>query len=72
VELKPSEQPKSEDDLDILWGAQEIAAFIRRTEREVYYLHEAGHFGDAVRKVGASIVGSRKALRKHLLGGDDK
>jgi len=45
---------------DIVWGAAAIAAVIRRTERQAYYLLESGAL--PARKVGAQWVASRKRL----------
>jgi len=52
--------------LDLLWGASAIAAAIGKTERAVYHMLEQGRL--PARKVGASWVASREALRRHFEG----
>jgi hypothetical protein len=62
----PRKQPLSVDD-DILWGAKEIGAEIRRSEAQVYYLHEKKLI--PTRKVGHRLItASRRQLRRHLAG----
>jgi hypothetical protein len=51
---------------DILWGAGEIAKFIRRSARQTFHLLEAGHL--PARRVGNRWCASKKRLRDALLG----
>jgi hypothetical protein len=51
---------------DILWGAAEIAAAIKRTVRQTNWLLERGQL--PAKKVGNRWVASRKALRQALVG----
>jgi hypothetical protein len=50
--------------LDLIWTAAEIAAFIKRTERDTYGLLERGHL--PARRVGKQWVASRRALAEHF------
>lgn len=58
--------PKHSDDLDIIWGVKGdsgIAAFLKTTERKVYYLIERGVI--PVTKLGPkTIIASRSQLRR--------
>ncbi len=49
---------------DLLFGAPEIAAFLKRSERWVYY--QQGHLG--LSHVGATLIGSKTKLKKLLTG----
>jgi hypothetical protein len=54
-------------DVDFLWGARAIGAYIGRTEQQVHYLHGRGQLGDAVTKLGhKTLVASRAKLRALL------
>ena len=53
------------DDDEVAWGMQEIAATIKRTPSQGYYLFQKGAFGDSVKKVGhRTLVGSRRKIRQ--------
>jgi hypothetical protein len=62
--------PAYDDDGDLLWGAEAIGRAINRDRRRTYYLLESGALGDAVRKVGAHWVGSRRKLLAALRGSE--
>jgi hypothetical protein len=63
-------EPVAEPESDALWGAIAIGRFIGRSQSQVYYLHEAGVFGDAVRKVSRKILlGSKSRLSRFVAGG---
>lgn len=55
---------RAPEDLDLLWGAAAIAAFLGRTRRQTFGMLEAGEL--PARKVGARWVASRKKLREHF------
>jgi hypothetical protein len=59
-----SEARPSESSLDILWGAEEIAAFIKRPVRPTFHLLEKGQL--PARKVGKQWVASRSQLAAHF------
>jgi hypothetical protein len=50
----------------LYWGASNIGCRIERTETQVYYLFKKGHFGDAVKKVGKTLVGSEVGLARRF------
>lgn len=52
--------------LDLLWGAEEIAEFIKRSRMATYHLLKNGRL--PARKVGENWCASREALRKFLVG----
>lgn len=49
---------------DLLYGAKEIANFIRRTERQTRHQIDAGHL--KVGRLGRHLVGSKSSLRRQL------
>ena len=50
---------------DVLWGADEIARYIRRSKRQVYHLMRTGFFDGAVTKLNAkTLVASKRRLRE--------
>jgi hypothetical protein len=51
---------------DIVWGAAEIGRVIRKSERQAYYLLEAGLLPG--RKIGRQWCASRGKLLRALLG----
>jgi hypothetical protein len=53
------------DNLDLLWGAAAIAAFLGRTRRQTFGMLEAGEL-PGCRKVGNRWVASRRLLREHF------
>jgi hypothetical protein len=58
-------EPLSEP--EFIWGAENIGKVIGRSERQVYYLIDSGHLGDAVFRIGDKFVARRSRLLK--LGG---
>jgi hypothetical protein len=50
---------------DLIWGAKAIAAELNQSERQTFHLLERGLLPAG--KVGEKWVGSRKALRAHML-----
>jgi hypothetical protein len=52
---------------DFIWGAEEIGEFLGLTQRQVYYLADTGHAGDAIFRIGDRLVARRSRLLK--LGG---
>jgi hypothetical protein len=62
--VMPEDQSET---LGVLWGAQEIADFIERPVRDVYYLLQQGHL-DAD-KCGDLWVSTRSRLRRQFEGG---
>jgi len=61
---KDGNHPSSEGDLDILWGAQEIARAIRRPVRQTFHLLENGQL--PAKKCGGKWCASREGLRQHF------
>ena len=57
---------ESIDDPDIVWGAAAIAAVIRRSERQAFYLLESGAL--PAKKLGKQWVASRRKLLAALTG----
>jgi hypothetical protein len=53
---------ENDADLDLVWGAAEIARVINRTERQTYHLLTIGAIKSA-KKVGGRHVADRHALR---------
>lgn len=51
---------------DVIWGVEEIAKAIRRTERATYHLLATGEL--PAKKIGGRWVASRRKLTTHLLG----
>lgn len=47
--------------LDLIWGVEEIAKLIGRTERQTYHMIKAGHL-PVVKQVGERYVASRSKL----------
>jgi hypothetical protein len=60
--------PHEDEESDIVWGAAAIAKEIGRTERQAFHLCSKGHL--PVTKVGGHWVGSRRRLRRHVIGED--
>lgn len=55
----------ADDNLDLVWGAREIAKCINlKTTKQAFRLLEAGQL--PARKVGRSWVASRAKLREHF------
>jgi len=54
------------ENLDLLWGAAAIAAFIGKTKRATFHLLEQQQI--PARKIGAQWVASKSALRAHFEG----
>jgi hypothetical protein len=52
------------DQLDLLWGARAIAAFLDTTERKVWYYADRGYL--PVRRQGRLIIARKSELRKHF------
>jgi hypothetical protein len=50
---------------DLIWGCRAIAAELNQSERQTFHLLERGLLPAG--KVGEKWVGSRKALRAHML-----
>jgi hypothetical protein len=62
---------ESADSLDdVLWGAEAIAAFIKREPRQTYYLLQSKKL--PATKIGSQWVSSRRKLRARLLGEESK
>jgi hypothetical protein len=60
---KHSQSEPEEVNDDLLWGGGAIAAHLRRTRAQVYYLFGQGVFGDAVTKLGhRTLVGAKRGL----------
>jgi predicted DNA-binding transcriptional regulator AlpA len=47
--------------LDLIWGVEEIAGLIGRTERQTYHMIKKGHL-PMVKQVGERYVASRQKL----------
>ena len=62
------EKPLQDDDVfdDLLWGVEEIAAYIKRTTRQTYHLIQIKQI--PTNKVGAIHTARRSKLRACLLG----
>jgi hypothetical protein len=58
--LESASTPKK-DGLELLWGADLIAAELNITTRQAFYLLERGHI--PARKIGGRWCASRRALR---------
>ena len=55
----------SNNESDLVWGAEGIGAEINRTASQVYHLHASGALDGAVAKLGhKTFVGSRRKLRE--------
>jgi hypothetical protein len=52
------------EQLDLLWGAQAIAAFLGTTERKIWYQADRGLL--PVKRQGRLLTASKSALRKHF------
>jgi hypothetical protein len=50
-----------------LWGARAIGAAIERTEKQVFYLHAAGHL-KSIRKIGDELVADLDLLLREVAG----
>ncbi|TAV04050.1 helix-turn-helix domain-containing protein [Rhizobium ruizarguesonis] len=48
-------------ELDLIWGTEEIAKLIGRTERQTYHMIKSGHL-PMVKQVGERYVASRQKL----------
>jgi hypothetical protein len=59
-----SAETGTEEKLDVIWGCAEIAAFIKRTNRQTLYMLEMGFI--PARKVGGKWCASKRALRQAL------
>jgi predicted DNA-binding transcriptional regulator AlpA len=51
----------AEESLDLIWGTEEIAKLIGRTERQTYHMITSGHL-PMVKRVGERYVASRQKL----------
>lgn len=60
------EMSDTEDGLELVWGAEAIAAEIGRTLRATFYLLENGEL--PARKCGGRWVADRRVLRRFFLG----
>ncbi|EJC69375.1 hypothetical protein Rleg5DRAFT_5166 [Rhizobium leguminosarum bv. viciae WSM1455] len=49
------------ESLDLIWGVEEIADLIGRTERQTYHMIKKGHL-PMVKQVGERYVASRQKL----------
>jgi hypothetical protein len=56
---------ESDDDLDLVWGAEAIGKVIKASPRKTFHLLERGLI--PATKIGAQWVSSRSGLRAHLL-----
>ena len=54
---------------DLLWGVEEIAAYIKRTPRQTYHLIQTKQI--PTQKVGAIHTARRSKLRARLLGEEE-
>jgi hypothetical protein len=63
------QQPPEDDDIDLLWGAEAIAAYIKRTPRATWHLLATKQL--PATKVGQTWVASRSKLRARLLGEEE-
>jgi len=57
------------NNLDILWGAEEIARVINRTPRQTHHLLHRGAI-TAAKKVGGRWCADRNGLRRQFSDGD--
>lgn len=55
---------KRDTSLDLIWGASAIAAEIKRTPRQTFYLLQTGKI--PARKLGATWVANREVLRRYF------
>jgi len=51
----------NQDQLDLIWGTEDIARLIGRTERQTYHMIKSGHL-PMVKQVGERYVASRQKL----------
>ncbi|NKJ91797.1 hypothetical protein GFM14_09245 [Rhizobium leguminosarum bv. viciae] len=51
----------NQDQLDLIWGTEDIAKLIGRTERQTYHMIKSGHL-PMVKQVGERYVASRQKL----------
>lgn len=51
----------SEDELDLIWGVEEIGKIIRRNYQQTYHMIRSGRL-PMVKQVGERYVASRKKL----------
>jgi hypothetical protein len=58
----------SDGNLDILWGAEEIARVINRTRRQTHHLLNRGAI-DAAKKIGGRWCANKERLREQFCGG---
>ena len=64
-----SHEKPTESDLadDVIWGGENIAAYLGITPAQFYYLNRIGAFGDAVRKHSHRILtGSKRGLKQQF------
>lgn len=59
-------QPESQESLDLIWGAKDIARVIGKPVRATFHLLESGQIPG--RKIGRQWVVSRKQLAAHFEG----
>ena len=64
----PVDHQHQSDSLDLIWGAKAIGEYINANPRQTYYYLETGKL--PAQKIGNLWVASRKALRRHFLGGE--
>lgn len=58
-----SESPS--DEIELIWGAAEIARFIKRTNRQTYHMLNSGQL--PAKKVGEHWVAEAGNLRRHFI-----
>jgi hypothetical protein len=64
------QSPEHEEALDdVLWGAEPIAAFIKRDIRQTYYLLQSKKL--PAKKLGHLWISSKRKIRACLLGEDE-
>lgn len=54
------------EELDVIYGAKDIGAFIKKSERQAFYLLQKKLI--PATKVGREYVASKARLRRHLMG----
>jgi hypothetical protein len=60
------QKPESPLAADLLYGAEEIGEYIKRTPKQVYEGYAAGHL--PLEKLGRILVGSKERLKRKLTG----
>jgi hypothetical protein len=59
-------EDSAKENLDLLWGASAIAAYIGVDQRRAFYVLEEGRI--PAKRIGSRWVASCQKLREHFLG----